>query len=241
MSDSDSMTEVVVEEASNQLDAEGLIGGDSLQEQVDSGEVGRAVGARLGETSGQRIGAAIGRRIQETLADIGEEAGPRDVANELVSAVRDGFGDALSESRDRGSALSAIADSVQGTDLGSQVAGALGAEGDESETGEADTAGSEMESEAEAADEDSDAEADESAGLADVPSPADAVDEMDAEELDVDDLESFQTETLEEYLRTIPYRDLQSIAKAVGVTANITQQEMTERIVDAVTDDATDS
>lgn len=232
MSDSDSMTEVVVEEASNQLDAEGLIGGDSLQEQVDSAEVGRAVGARFGETIGQQIGAAIGRRVQETLADIDEEAGPRDVGGDLVSAVREGFGDALSESRDRGAALSAVADSVQETDLGSQVAGALGAAGD---------ASADADSETETTDADSDSETDESSGLSDVPSPADAVDEMDAEELDVDDLESFQTETLEEYLRTIPYRDLQSIAKEVGVTANITQEEMTERIVDAVTDDGDDS
>lgn len=234
MSNSDSMTEVVVEEASNQLDAEGLIGGDSLQEQVDSAEVGRAVGARLGETTGRRLGAAIGRRVQETLADIDEAAGPRDVASDLLGAVRDGFEDALSESRDAGSALSSIADSVQETDLGSEVAGALGAEGDEATSADAET----EESATEAADAESDTETDESSSLADVPSPADAVDEMDAEELDVDDLESFQTETLEEYLQTIPYRDLQSIAKEVGVTANITQEEMTERIVDAVTDDS---
>lgn len=237
MSDSDSMTEVVVEEASNQLDAEGLISGDSLQEQVDSAEVGRAVGARLGETAGRRLGAAIGRRVQEALGEIDEAAGPRDVGGALVSAVREGIGDALSESRDRGSALSAIADSVQETDLGSQVADALGVEGDEATSADAET----EESATEPEEGEADTETDESSDLADVPSPADAVDEMDAEELDVDDLDSFQTETLEEYLQTIPYRDLQSIAKEVGVTANITQKEMTERIVDAVTDDADDS
>lgn len=237
MSDSESMTEIVVEEASDQLDAEGLIGGDSLQEQVDSAEVGRAVGARLGEAAGRRIGAAVGRRVQETLAEIDEEAGPRELGRDLVSAVRAGFRDALSESREGGSALSSIADSVQETDLGSQVAGALGAEGDESAPAEAETA--ESGTEADAAD--SDAETDDSSALADVPSPEAAVDEIDAEELDVTDLDSFQTETLEEYLRSIPYRDLQSIAKEVGVTANITQEEMSDRIVDAVSGDEDDS
>lgn len=241
MSENDSMTEVVVEEATDQLDAEGLVGGDSLREQLDATEVGRAVGARLGEVAGRRIGSAIGRQVHETLADVNEETNPREFGRELASAVRDGFADALAESRERGSVLSAVTNSLQDPEIREQVAntiaGGVGrsgiteseeAEDEAAEEDEPDEAAEEAEAD-EAAEE---AEADETESVAD----DESIEELDVDELDVDDLETFQAETLTEYLETISYRDLQSIAKEVGVTANITHDEMADRIVEAVTD-----
>ncbi|AGB16950.1 hypothetical protein Halru_2365 [Halovivax ruber XH-70] len=229
MSDTDSMTEVVVEEATNQLDIDGLVGGESLGEQVDSAEVGRAVGARLGEAAGRRVGAAIGRRVQEALDTIDESADPRDILADLATAVRDGLSDALSESRDRGSALATVVDAARDAGLGSTITDAIGGESGDADVADGDEPEDVDDEPASGDDAESESAPGEDADASEVSVP-------DAESIDADDLDSLKTETLEAYLQSISYRDLQSIAKDVGVTANITHEEMVGRIVDAVTD-----
>ncbi|ELZ08966.1 hypothetical protein C479_12599 [Halovivax asiaticus JCM 14624] len=237
MSDTDSMTEVVVEEATNQFDVDGLVGGESLGEQVDSAEVGRAVGARLGEAAGRRVGAAIGRRVQEALDTIDESAGPRDILADLATAVSDGLSDALSESRERGSALATVVDAARDAGLGSTITDAIGGESGAADVADGDEPEDVDDESASGDDVESETASEEDADTSEVSVP----DAVDAESLDVDDLDSLKTETLEAYLQSISYRDLQSIAKDVGVTANITHEEMVGRIVDAVTDDGDES
>ncbi|MFC3957911.1 hypothetical protein [Halovivax cerinus] len=245
------MTEVVVEEATNQFDVDGLVdglvGGESLGEQVDSAEVGRAVGARLGEAAGQRVGSAIGRRVQETLDTIDESADPRDIIADLATAVRDGLADALSESRERGSALATVVDAARDAGLGSIITDAIGGESGDADVADGEEpedvddeldSGDDGESESASGDE---SESEAASGEDTQASEATVPDAVDAESIDADDLDSLKTETLEAYLQSISYRDLQSIAKDIGVTANITHEEMAGRIVDAVTDDGDES
>ncbi|WP_247729161.1 hypothetical protein [Halovivax limisalsi] len=252
MSENDTMTEVVVEEATERLDVRGLVDGESLQDQVDSARVGRAVGARLGEAAGRQLGAAVGRRVHETLADVDRETNPRDLGRGLAGAVRGGVSDAVSTSRERGSALATLVDSARDAGLGSALAELL-----EGEPGESETEASkpdETESEPEGQEPDSHGETDElDSGEAeqaktdtgasegeetdsDGEPVEDEVDEIDAEDVEVDDLESFQTDTLRAYLETISYRDLQSIAKDLDVKANLARDEMTDRILETAGD-----
>lgn len=243
-SENESMTEVVIEEATEQLDVQGLVDGESLQDQVDSARVGRAVGAQLGEAAGRQLGAAIGRQVHETVAAVDRETSPREFGRDLAGAVRGGVSDAVSTSRERGSALATVVDSVQDAGLGSALAEVLVGEaekvtesGADSESERIET-GSGEDSETDETDSEAVSDTDEpdSEG-ADADSGDDIVDEIDTEDLAVDDLESFQTDTLRAYLETISYRDLQSIAKDLDVRANLAHEEMADRIVETVSDD----
>jgi len=51
-------------------------------------------------------------------------------------------------------------------------------------------------------------------------------------EIPIDDLDDMREETYREMLEVMSYRDLQSVAKEVDVKANLSQEEMTDRIVE---------
>ena len=57
------------------------------------------------------------------------------------------------------------------------------------------------------------------------------------EDVDATDLAELRRDTIEEYLETVSYRDLQSIAKDADVKANLKREEMTDRIVESVADE----
>ena len=247
MSDDDTLTEVVVEEAQEHVDVEGLIDGDSIQDQIDPTAVGEAAGARVGETAGRRLGESIGRQIHEALSDIDEETSPREILSNLQRAVADGISQAVAESREGGSALASIADVFENQALRERLTETITGGEDESEAdtddgddADVDAGESEQEgvdeSEREGADEGSPAETDvDENGEPGEEAPAA---EIDFDELDVDDVEELRVETLEEFLETISYRELQSIAKEVDVTANLSREEMTEEIVATVSDES---
>ncbi len=50
-------------------------------------------------------------------------------------------------------------------------------------------------------------------------------------DLSADEIQDLTEETYRELLETMSYRDLQSLAKDVGVKANLAQGEMTDRLV----------
>ena len=54
--------------------------------------------------------------------------------------------------------------------------------------------------------------------------------------MSVDDLREMREETYRELLEVMSYNQLQSIAKEVGVRANLSEEEMTDRIVEAFSD-----
>lgn len=236
MTDDENLTEVVVEEAQDQIDVEGLAGGDSLQDQIDPTAVGEAAGARVGESAGRRLGQSIGRRVHETLREIDQETRPRELLAELKAAIRDGISEAVAESKEGGSALSSIAAVFENQAirkrLAETVTGGEAETEDEDEAEDADESADEDETEAED-------EADESADEAEEETetdPEEAAEEIEFDDLDVDDVDELRTDTLEEYLEAITYRELQSIAKEVDVKANLSREEMTEEIVDTVSD-----
>ena len=239
MSNDDTLTEVVVEEAQENVDVEALIDGESIQDQIDPTAVGEAAGARVGETAGRRLGESIGRQIHEALSDIDEETSPREIVSNLQHAIGEGISQAVAESREGGSVLASIADVFENEALRERVTetitGGDGESEDESDDEDdadldADESGQEGADEGEAAETGADEDGESTAeGMAA---------EIDFEDLDVDDVDELREETLEEFLETISYRELQSIAKEVDVTANLSREEMTEEIVATVSDES---
>lgn len=60
----------------------------------------------------------------------------------------------------------------------------------------------------------------------------DAGDDATVSDLSADDLRELREETYRDLLELMSYRDLQSIAKEVGVKANVSQEEMVDRIIE---------
>ncbi len=56
----------------------------------------------------------------------------------------------------------------------------------------------------------------------------------------MDNLEDRRADTLEDFLGVMSYSDLQSVAKDVGVKANLSREEMTDAIIGTVIDEEDD-
>lgn len=204
-----SLTDVVVQEAQEQVDVGALVDGESVEEQIEPAKLGASVGAEIGESVGRTFGAAIGRRVYDALADVVDRDTDTDgVLTELERAVRAGVADAIDEMREDGSIVASIASIVQESDLDESLADLVPSDRTEEEV----EAGEKQ------------AQAEETG--TETPEPTD--------EIDASDLEELRRDTLAEYLETISYRDLQDIAKEVDVKANLSREAMTDRIVDAV-------
>lgn len=234
VSDDTSLTDVVVSEAQQQVDVEGLIDGEGIDEQIDSAELGAAVGGELGESVGRTFGAAIGHRVQDALADVVDRETDTDgLVAELKRAVREGIEDAIDEVRGDESLVASLASMVRERDLAEGVTDVLSGDREDVEDGE--RAEEEVE-EGERAEEAAEEEPRSEEEAEDGDERADDVEEP--EELDASDLEDLRRETLAEYLETLSYRDLQHVAKEVDVKANLSRDEMSDRIVDAVSDES---
>lgn len=206
----DDLTEVVIEEASEHVDVAGLLEGERVEDQVDASRLGESIGTQFGEAAGRELGAAIGRRVHEVLVETVEnEADDGSLVDTLKRGVRTGITDALEGVDGESTIVSSLASIVQ--------------DEDEEETEAAD----EEETEDEATE-----ATDEAADVEDEPEA------LELEDVDASDLAELRQDTIEEYLETISYRELQSIAKDVDVKANLARDEMTARIVETVTDES---
>ncbi|WP_254767433.1 hypothetical protein [Salinilacihabitans rarus] len=215
MSDESGLREVVVEEVTEQVDVGRLVDGESLQDQFDGATVGESVFGRLGERLGREIGASVGASVHEAL-ERGLEEGEslRDLLDHLVEAVREGLR-AVFGGEGPGDVRSLVDETAEAAGIDGLVPEPEADEVPEAEAEEAAEPG------AEAADE-APAEAAEMAETEDGPS--------------VEDLEELRTETLRDFLSMLSYTDLQSIAKDLDVRANLSREEMTDRIVETVAD-----
>lgn len=230
MSESDDagLTAVVTEEVTNQVGISELLGDGNLEDEIDGGELGAAVGRKFGEQFGRELGGAIGREIHETIAEGVEEGRSlSELRSDVTSAVKDGVSDGVDELGGR----QAVASLAQSATEGSPIEGLLDRE---ESTGEADVT-DDTEAEAVAEDEDTEEEAEDEAAEA-VEEEAEDEDEAEPEPSGAD-LEDLRRETLTDFLGVMSYEDLQSIAKDVGVRANLGREEMTEEIIQTVTDE----
>lgn len=226
-------------------------------------ELGRAVGAGVGRRIYEALAEAVeeGKSRTEAVGDLTDavRGGLADASDELgggdsaIASLRDALGgddlreeltDAVSEtvgSDEEGEAQDgpeedeAAEDEVD-TDEADEDEADDEPEGGEPEEdkvaeGEADDEGS--------AEDEAESESDDATGEADDAPDQEAIPE-DPSEADVEELQGLRRDTLEEFLETPSYQELQSIAKEVDVKANLSREEMTERIVKTVSEASSD-
>lgn len=157
-------------------------------------------------------------------ATVGGEFGAR-MGRELGGAVGREIHDAITDRSENGTSWSGLWSDLTTAARDAVVdvlEGETAADGDETvdEAGETDSHGDEAGGGDEAADED----------------VSDDAGEDGESEPGAGDLEGLRKETLVEFLEIVSYSDLQSIAKDVDVRANLSREEMVERIVETVSE-----
>ncbi|AFZ71787.1 hypothetical protein [Natronobacterium gregoryi] len=220
MSEGPGLKQAVADEVSDQVGVSGLVGDGSIEDELDGGEIGAAVGRQFGERAGRELGTSIGRELHETFSQALETDDEIDLRSEVGAAVRSGVSAIFEDGSVSDSLQSLVEVVTEETDLEEVLEGdekaserAVDAEGEdeiEDGEGEADAEGEEQADESRVEDE------------ADSPAPG--------------DLEDLRRDTLEDFLGVMSYQDLQSVAKDVGVKANLSREEMTERIIETVTE-----
>ena len=243
MSDSTSLQDIVVDEALEAVDVETLINGGSLREEVDGREVGAAVGRRVGEQVGRRTGTRIGAAIQEGLSRSREEGHSlEELLTELVRSVRTAVANILEEIGQQGLAERITPGSAESEEQEDDESA------EDTETDDVPDAESESDDGDGHVDDDSvtddESETDDDEGdTTDRDTDSDSETEIDIEELaegeeppDTADLAALRREAIDAVLEQCSYRDLQSIAKSVGVKANLEAGEMRDRIATTVVD-----
>lgn len=190
---------------------------ESMLEEDSTKSVGRTLGSRVGRELGSRIGRELGALVAH---DIRERKGIRTIlrnaAQRLVELVKE-----LVRSVDIKGATSKLVQIGQGVVSSESAEGVLDSvlPGDESADESATEEGEDAATES-AEEESTETDADEDTG-----------DGVSADQLSVDEIKNLKEETYRELLEEMSYRDLQSLAKDVGVKANLAQDEMTDRIV----------
>ncbi|OLZ42691.1 hypothetical protein A6E15_10505 [Natrinema saccharevitans] len=203
---------MVADEMKAQIDVADMLGDGSIEDSIDGGEIGTAVGRQFGEQFGRQLGTAVGRGVHETVAE-GLEDGKE--LGELPAEVRTAVADAVRESISEIGGRDSLESMANGVTEGGGVEGLLEGVGGESE----DSDGTESETE----------------GGEEIDEPADSDGDPSVEEI-----EDLREDTLEDFLGVLSYSDLQSIAKDVGVKANLSREEMTAEIVETVTGEEAD-
>lgn len=235
MSDTSRVADAVTESVAVLTDSLEWVPDELAGDGDEEASPGHAVGARIGG----EIGAVLGRSVGELVANGLQEGNSSDdvlgeVREFLVAVFSELLTDAdadsaLAEIRETARSLPEEADE-EATD--EESADEAGEDESSADDESAEAAGSEAD-ESEAADEaeegESEAEGEDGAG---VTSP--------------EELDNLREETLREILDLMSYDELQSIAKKVGVKANLDTETMRERIVEEFTaeegsDDGEDS
>ncbi|WP_313692228.1 hypothetical protein [Halorarum halobium] len=217
MSDAPDPREALLDEFTEQTDLRDLVSGDDLTERLDLESLGRAVGRALGATVGRRLGRELSRRVRSAVPFVGGSDRDRPSVGRVLEALavavvrtvsrppyRGAIGDALSALVEKREAAREAAESAEST-----VEDATEAAGETAESA-TETAGETAESAADAA-------SDAGSSAADV-LPTDR-----------DDI---KRDTYRELLEVLSYSDLQSVAKSVDVTANLSREEMIDAIVE---------
>lgn len=212
---------VVREELNDQLDVGDLVGDGSIVDQIDGARFGRAVGSAVGASLGRQLGRRLARTLtlkflsrvgsdesddDESDDDEGDESDTSDAPTSrwqrVWSAVKTAFLNAVQTSGFQEALRNTLTGGVSTSETSEEGASA-------SNTTEEDTAASEPDS--------------------DNSTP---INLDDVEELSPESLEGIKKETYREFLEGASYKDLQSIAKDVGVKANLSRDDMISQLVD---------
>lgn len=184
-----------------------------------------AAGRKLGSQVGREIGGRIGRQLGPTIAsDIWDRKNPWTILKNAVGRLVELIVETL-QNVDIESSISKLTDvgrSILAEDSLKEGVGTLVPSGLTETTDESsDEATESGETDEEDATEDDTGE-DEGGPDVEVPGNVD---------LSAEEFRDLKEDTYRELLETMSYRDLQSVAKDVGVKANLAQDEMTDRIV----------
>lgn len=197
-----------------------------------SGPITEAIGSQL-ETSaplggslvasldGDDLGAALG-------AEVGERVG-RELGESVGRAMQASFAESVERGDDAGELTAAIGSAVREA-LVDYLGDVDGLESVLSSVQEAAPDGLEPHEEGVPPEGES-----ASGGAGGEPAPAPPSDEETGSE--ASDPDGLRRETLTDFLAVMDYRDLQSVAKDVGVRANLSREELIAGIVETVTDD----
>lgn len=265
MSDTD-LAKIVTEEVTDQLDASDLLGDGSIEDQLDAGEVGAAVGREFGASFGRRLGEEVGGNVHDAFASsLENDVDREEFGEEVKRAIRDGIQTAFGGMDGRESLVTMLQGLGDEGGIGDQLSEAIPTESDEGEAesesdrgitervedATTDVLESDEDEDEEAGAEEAGEEREEEDGQEEDESPesegegeAEAETEGEEEEettLEAADLEGVRRDTLEDLLEVMSYRDLQSVAKDVGVKANLSREEMTDEIVETVAGDESES
>lgn len=199
---------------------------DSLASVVEGEESARTVGRELGSRLGEELGAVVGREVGAVVAlDVREREDPRTI----LADARDRFVElvgAVLQNADVESGVSRLVELVPSLVSNAASGELVESVTDDSET--ADEAGDESESQESPADEseagDGDGGDDETEG--------EASESGGSADLSADELQNLKEETYRDLLEVMSYGDLQSIAKEVGVKANLSREDMIDRIAE---------
>ena len=233
MSDDGGVAGVVAEEVNDQLDVADLLGDGQLEEQLDAQAIGAAVGREFGASIGRELGETIGREIHLTVSEgIEREQAPREIAADVKTATVDALLSGLAGLDGRDSLVSLLRSIGDEGGLGDRLADAVPAEPLE------DEAADEEAEDEEAVEDEATDEASEEKAETDDETTEDGVEPTDDDggdgpgEPQVEELEELRQETLEDFLELMSYRDLQSLAKDVGVKANLSKDELVDQIAE---------
>lgn len=227
---------------------------DDLASMLDGADGSASVGRQLGARAGRELGATVGRELGGLVAvDVMEGKHPRAVLADVKRRVRDLLLELLRDF-DADAFASRLTDIVGGAISGGSPTDAVDSllpeDADEidRESGESqETEETEESVETEESQESEEIEeTEESEELSSDDRQGDDEDEAaetgeesipgDVSSLSADDMRDLKEDTYRELLEVLSYRDLQSIAKEVGVKANLGEDEMTDRIVEEFSD-----
>ncbi len=226
VSDDTSLVSAVTEEVTDQIAADDLLGDGNLEEQLDTKSIGASLGREFGAQIGRKLGKAVGREVHAAISD-GLEQG-RDLGElvaDVESAAVRGVRNALDE-LDGGDSLASLVRGIVEENAGDQLTDAA----TNALTGDGERADDEPQVD-EPADDEADgeeSEGDESEDEAVAESEPTADSSNHAES---DDLGDLRRDTLEDFLEVMSDEHLQSVARDMGVDADLSREEMTDQIV----------
>ncbi|GAA0222249.1 hypothetical protein ACFFQF_08090 [Haladaptatus pallidirubidus] len=232
MTDTPDPKEAVTDELTEQLDVSSLVAGDSVTEQVDGASLGRAFGEAVGALAGRQLGrVAVDRAASKVPFKSSDEEGDRSLLHRLGRALVVAVGRTLRQPQFR----EPIEDALRG-----YVEQREKALDDAKETAE-ETTEKAAETVKEGASEASDTAQETAEEAVTETNEADdeatsAASSIDASDLSADDVQTIREETYRDLLETMDYSELQSIAKEVGVKANLQRDEMVDAVVEEFND-----
>ena len=215
----------------------GTLDWDELESMLE-GDTPRAVGRELGARLGRKYGAVVGRELGAVVAvDIRDRKGPRailaDVKQRFLELLRSllrsaDLASGLSRLRELGTTLDVSGGAVE---LLETVVPGEGDGAGENGAGESEAGAEESASEAPETDETEASETTDGDEVTDQDEAADG-DGGGIAGVSAVDIDEMRAETYRELLEVMSYSDLQSIAKEVGVKANLGKEKMIDRIVE---------